>query len=514
MIAAPRRGQPPRAGCPERLALEAASRVLQYASLQLRRLRAARSSGRWRAGAPLVLPRADGRRDPAYLVGSRSGAHGITHRAASSPPCWRLLLETGIERCAGLDARSLCGGEALPADAGRRAASSRLPSAAGATCYGPTETRPSGPGRSARSNRRAPACPIGRPIANTRVYVLDARGRAGAGRACRASCTSAARGVARGYLDRPGADGGALRPRSVRRRAGRAAVPHGRPGALAGGRRRSSSWAALDEQVKIRGFRIELGEIEAALRRHPAVREARGGGARGRAGRQAAGGVRGGRRSEADALRAHLRRSLPEYMVPAAFVRAGRAAADAEREGGPQGAAGAGVARRRGDGTWRRARPAEEVLAGIWAEVLRLERVGVEDNFFELGGHSLLATRVVSRVRELFGVELPLRALFEGPTVAELARARGGDAPRGAAGAAAGGAGGAHGGAAALLRAGAALVPRPAGAGERHLQHPRGAAPGRGAGRGGAGAERWARSCGATRRCGRSSPRWTARRCR
>ncbi|HEX7240208.1 MAG TPA: amino acid adenylation domain-containing protein, partial [Longimicrobiaceae bacterium] len=168
----------------------------------------------------------------------------------------------------------------------------------------------------------------------------------------------------------------------------------------------------IDFQVKVRGFRVELGEVEAALAGHPSVREAavvaRDGGLVG----YVAGSVTAGE------LREHLRASLPEYMVPSAYVvlerlpltRNGKV--DRRALPAPEASSGTIVAPRT---------PAEEVLAGIWAEVLSVERVGAEDDFFALGGHSLLATRVVSRVREAFGVELPLRALFEAPTVAALA---------------------------------------------------------------------------------------------
>jgi amino acid adenylation domain-containing protein len=177
----------------------------------------------------------------------------------------------------------------------------------------------------------------------------------------------------------------------------------------------------LDEQVKIRGFRIELGEIEARLAEHPEVREAVV---------LAREDVPGDRRLvayvvgavEADALRAHLRQSLPEYMVPGAFVALDALPLTAngklDRKALPAPELASAEDRYVAPRT-----PVEEVLAGIWAEVLRLERVGVTESFFDLGGHSLLATRLVSRVRVVFGVELALRALFEGPTVAELAKA-------------------------------------------------------------------------------------------
>ncbi|HEX7242267.1 MAG TPA: amino acid adenylation domain-containing protein, partial [Longimicrobiaceae bacterium] len=177
----------------------------------------------------------------------------------------------------------------------------------------------------------------------------------------------------------------------------------------------------VDAQVKIRGFRIEPGEIEAVLRQHDGVadcvvvaREDVPGDRRLVA--YVAGGV------ETDALREHLRGSLPEYMVPAAFV-----VLDAlpltpngklDRKALPAPDLASSEEKYVAPRT-----PAEEVVAGIWAEVLKVERVGVAESFFELGGHSLLAARVVSRVRQVFGVEVPLRALFEGPTVAEMARA-------------------------------------------------------------------------------------------
>jgi amino acid adenylation domain-containing protein len=200
----------------------------------------------------------------------------------------------------------------------------------------------------------------------------------------------------------------------------------------------------LDEQVKVRGFRIELGEIEAALKADPSVREAvvvaredTPGDKRlvayvvadrhRAAGAQSADDAAQKLTQQPDgvseqSLRERLKGTLPEYMIPAAFVllerlpltptgkvnRSELPAPDAAR---PELAEGFAAART----------PVEEMLCSIWAEVLGVERVGVHDDFFELGGHSLLATRMMARVRESFQIEMALRELFDGPTVAALA---------------------------------------------------------------------------------------------
>ena len=178
-----------------------------------------------------------------------------------------------------------------------------------------------------------------------------------------------------------------------------------------------------DHQVKIRGFRIEPAEIEAALLTHPAVRQAA---VLVRADvpgdpRLVAYLVTDGREPAAAELRSHLASLLPQYMVPAAFVRIESlpltSSGKLDRRALP-----APVQPAREETALDLPRtPTEERLAAIWRDVLGLERVGIHDNFFELGGHSLLATRVVARTREAVGADLPLRAMFEQPTVAGIA---------------------------------------------------------------------------------------------
>jgi acyl carrier protein len=178
----------------------------------------------------------------------------------------------------------------------------------------------------------------------------------------------------------------------------------------------------LDHQVKIRGFRIELGEVEVALSQHPGVREAVVVAREDVPGQKRLVAYVVGKKGMPGTsdLRGFLKEKLPEYMVPSAFValealpltpngKVDRKALPAP-EGRPELEEGYVAPRT----------PTEEVLSGIWAQVLGLDRVGVHDNFFELGGHSLLATRVVSRARELFQIELPLQTIFEAPTVAGL----------------------------------------------------------------------------------------------
>ncbi|MET0398497.1 MAG: phosphopantetheine-binding protein, partial [Longimicrobiaceae bacterium] len=262
--------------------------------------------------------------------------------------------------------------------------------------------------------------PIGRPIWNTRVYVADAAmqplpvGAVG-------ELYVAGAGVARGYAGNPAAtaerfvpDPFALAPGERMYRTGDRArwTPAGELEYL----------GRVDRQAKVRGFRVEPGEIEAALLELPQVREAAVTVREDVPGETRLVGYvvpSNGKGTSAAELRAQLAERLPGYMVPTVFVVLERvpltASGKVDRRALPAPEAGGGT------GYVAPRTAAEEALAGIWAAVLRVERVGVHDDFFELGGHSLLATQVVSRVRQALGVEVPLQALFEAPTVAELA---------------------------------------------------------------------------------------------
>jgi amino acid adenylation domain-containing protein len=352
----------------------------------------------------------DGRRLADTLT--RSGATVMQ----ATPAGWQLLVEAGWAGTPGL--RAFCGGEALPS-----ILADQLLTRCGSlwNLYGPTETTiwsAVGPVRSG-----APVG-IGRPIANTRLYLLDRRlhpvpiGVAG-------ELFIAGSGLARGYLNRPGLTAERFLPDPFSREPGARVY---RTGDLMRYRADGSLefLGRTDHQVKLRGFRIELGEIEAVLVQHPAVRQAVS------LVREDAPGDKRliawvvpapGKPPTIGELRGYLQRELPEHMLPSAVVlldaipltpgfKLDRAALP-EPDWGRLELVESYVAPRS---------PTEQALADLWAALLRVERVGVHDNFFELGGHSLLATLMMARVQAAAGVELPLRALFEDPTVQGMAQ--------------------------------------------------------------------------------------------
>jgi amino acid adenylation domain-containing protein len=262
---------------------------------------------------------------------------------------------------------------------------------------------------------------IGRPVANKTVYLLDAHLRpVPVGVAAELHIGGA--GLARGYLGRAALTAERFIPDPFNAQPGARLyktgdlaryLPDGRIEFL----------GRIDHQVKVRGYRIELGEVEAALMQSGGVRQCVVVARDDAAGKRLVAYVAGeaGALPAAGELRRGLRERLPDYMIPSVFVALDELPltpnGKIDRRALPEPEA----ARRDAAGDAGRT-PIEEVLAGIWAEVLGLESVGPEENFFELGGHSLMATSVFSRLREAFRVELPIKALFESPTVAQLAR--------------------------------------------------------------------------------------------
>ncbi|MGH3511504.1 MAG: amino acid adenylation domain-containing protein [Pseudonocardiaceae bacterium] len=353
------------------------------------------------------------RTDPDRLVAYVAQQH-IDHIDAT-PSYVQLLVSKGL-----LDnGRFRPGGIAVGGEAVSAQLWDHLRSVAGVegfNFYGPTECTVDA--LMARVGH-SPVPVVGRPVTNTRVYVLDAQlqpvppGVTG-------ELYIAGRGLARGYLRRPGLTA----QRFV-------ANPFGPPGTRMYRTGDVVCWRAdgelqfagrVDDQVKIRGFRIEPGEVETALAAHPDVAQAAVLAREDRPGdkRLVAYVVpTAGNTTRPGVLREHLRARLPAYLVPSAFVAlAGlpltpNGKLDVTALPAPEyGAAGSG----------RQSRSLQEqLLCEVFAEVLGLPTVGVEDDFFEVGGHSLLATQVVTRVRATLGVELAVRTLFEAPTVARLA---------------------------------------------------------------------------------------------
>jgi amino acid adenylation domain-containing protein len=335
----------------------------------------------------------------------------------ATPTTWQMLLETGWQGNGHL--RVLCGGEVLTPDL----ASELLPRCASLwNMYGPTETTVWS--AICKVNTANGPIPIGRPIANTQLYILD-RNKQPVPIGIPGELYIGGKGLAQGYLNRP-----ELTEERF--------VPN--PFTFSGCKRLYKTgdlakWnpdgntemiGRVDHQIKIRGFRVEAGEIETVLRQHPTVRDAiviaREDGP-------------GDKRlcayivldeSEAPVigdLRDFLKKQLPQYMLPNDFVFLGRfpltANGKIDRRSLPA------PDTRRSDLNDAFATPQtqiEEFLAEMFADVLRVKKVGIHDNFFELGGHSLLAVRFISRLREALQVDLALRALFEAPTVAELAK--------------------------------------------------------------------------------------------
>ncbi|MEH2088948.1 amino acid adenylation domain-containing protein [Nostoc sp.] len=368
-------------------------------------------------GASLIIAKPGGHQDSRYLV-QLIAQEKITTLHFVPSMLQVFLEETELDKCGSIK-RVICSGEALSFDLQQRCFE-RL-NAELHNLYGPTEAAIDVTFWACQPNSNEKIVPIGRPIANIQIYILDKHlqpvpiGVSG-------ELHIGGVGLARGYWNKP-----ELTQEKFISNPFEAGKYLYKTGDLARYRDDGNIeyLGRIDHQVKIRGFRIELGEIEALLVSHPTVwenvvveREDEPGDKR-----LVAYVVPQVEESPTvPELRQFLKAKLPEYMVPSAFVLLESLPLTPN-----------GKVDRRAlpkpdlDSTLRELyvaprTPTEEMLTQIWVQVLKLEQVGIHDNFFELGGHSLLATQLLSRIRNIFKIELPLRELFVAATVAELAK--------------------------------------------------------------------------------------------
>jgi amino acid adenylation domain-containing protein len=377
-------------------------------------------------GARLIITRREVAIDAKRLKHQIETSNATMMQA--TPTTWRMLTEAGWQ---GSDRfKALCGGESLPLDLARRLLK------AGNTVwnlYGPTETTVWSTACQLEPNCESVS--IGKPIDNTRVYILD-RNMEPVPAGIVGELYIGGVGVARGYLKRPELTAQKFLPDPYGKDSNARLYKTGDLGRFLSGEN-IEHLGRMDSQLKIRGHRIEPEEIEATLREHPEVTDALVAGMEFAPGdkRLAAYVVtRDTNASENDQLRSFLLRKLPEHMVPSAIVRlqalpiapGGKVNRQALPVPGPR------------DCCSRKAFVAprdrlELQLAQIWQLVIGLKSVGILDNFFELGGHSLTVIRVVAEIKKQLRIELPIAALFAAPTIEQLAgvlRSEGWAAPR------------------------------------------------------------------------------------
>ncbi len=372
-------------------------------------------------GVPLAIIPDEAVKDPQRFITALS-ANKVT-RLVLVPSLLRVMLELGEDLAQQLGALRycVCSGETLPVELATMFRK-QVPHAKLINLYGSSEVAADVLCYEVEMTEGLATVPLGRPIANTSAYVLDANFQPAPVGVPGEICIGG-EGLARGYLNQATLTAEKFVPNPFSEKDGARLFRTGDIGRyLADGN--VEYHGRRDHQVKVRGFRIELGEIEVQLASHPEVDQSIViASEKERGDKQlVAYVVANGAAPTVNELRAYLSSKLPDYMIPSAFVFLEAlpltTSGKINRLALPHPTSAQLVTRNE---FLAPRSPTEEILAGIWADVLNVADIGVNDDFFGLGGHSLLLARVTSRIRESFNVDLPMRVLFEAPTIATLA---------------------------------------------------------------------------------------------